>query len=112
MKWEEYLDKPIPFEIAKPRVISVDCDGTLTEESCWTEEDMRNATPKEDVIKKVNDLHLENFIVIHTARRHQFYEVTVDWLKRHGVKYHAIRMGKMPADLYLDDKCVNVKDFV
>ena len=105
------IDTPIPFEI-KPQIIAVDCDGTLTTSIAWTEEEMRNAISRTEVIEKVNELYERNFVVIHTARRHAFYEVTIDWLKRNNVRYHSIRMGKLPADLYIDDKCINVEDFI
>jgi hypothetical protein len=110
MKWEEYLDKPIPFEIVRPKVIAVDCDGFLTNETCWDEEDVLNATPKQVIIDKVNEAFKGNFIVIYTARRHELYDATVKWLDRNGVRYHALKMEKMAADEYWDDKCFNLGD--
>jgi arabinogalactan endo-1,4-beta-galactosidase len=106
------IDSPISYELTPqvPRVIAIDCDGFLTNETCWTEEEMREATPRTAAIKKVNELFKANFIIIHTARRNEFYQVTIDWLTKNGVRFHAIRMEKMPADLYYDDRCQNLED--
>jgi uncharacterized HAD superfamily protein len=91
----------------KPKVYAIDVDGTLTEETCWDYDSCMLATPRYDVINYVNELAKNNFIVIHTARRNHLYEATVEWLAIHGVKYHAIRMEKMPADYYIDDRSIS-----
>jgi uncharacterized HAD superfamily protein len=107
------LDEPIPYEIVKPRVYSVDIDGTLCSGVCWDDESIRNAEPKTDIIDKVNALHEKNFIVIHTARRHERYLATVDWLTKNGVRYHAICMEKMPSDKIIDlDVITKMEDIV
>ena len=85
-------------------VISVDMDGGLCEGEYWGEEE---PMPIQDNIDLVNDLARGHFVVIHTARRHGLYEQTIKWLNKYGVEYHAIRMGKMPSDLYWDDKAWN-----
>jgi uncharacterized HAD superfamily protein len=87
-------------------VIAVDVDGTLTKEICWTEDDCLKATPRQTVIDRVNELSATSFIIIHTARRNKLYNATIKWLDAHGVCYHAIRMEKMPADIYVDDKSI------
>jgi uncharacterized HAD superfamily protein len=110
-------NKPIPYKLmplacteSKKKVIGVDVDGCLTEETCWTEGEMQNATPRLDVIEAVNKMAKQNFIVIHTARRECFYQATVEWLKKHNVTYHAVSMGKLPCDLYIDDRAINVEE--
>ena len=107
MKWEEYLDKPIPYEIVRPKVYSVDIDGTLTTDSCWTDDEVLNATPNQEVIDKVNELFQHNFIVVHTARRHELYQSTIKWLEKNGVRYHSTRFEKMPCDVIFDLDAVN-----
>ena len=87
----------------KGKVICVDCDGTLTKDVCWTREQMTEAKPRQEIIDIVNEWGKSNFIVIHTARRHECYLETYNWLQKHGVRFHAISMGKCPADFYLDD---------
>lgn len=94
----------------KPRVIAVDIDQTLTIESCWTAQEALQATPNQKMVDYINELHKSDFIVIYTARRHELYNATVKWLKAHDVRYHAIQMEKMPADLYLDDRALNPED--
>lgn len=93
-------------------VICVDVDGTLCNENAWTEAGVASATPRWDIIKKVNDLYDHNFIVIYTARRPKLYFETIKWLWKHGVMFHALAcgQGKCPADLYIDDKSVLPED--
>jgi hypothetical protein len=46
----------------------------------------------------------DNFIVLHTARSEAIREETVQQLQLAGVPYHALVMGKLRADVYVDDK--------
>ena len=85
-------------------VFAIDVDGFLCEGEYWGEGE---PTPIQENIDLVNDLSKSNFIVIHTARRHSMYEKTIRWLNKYGVDFHSIRMDKMPADVYLDDKSFN-----
>ena len=91
------------------RLIAVDLDGTLTKESCWSEEACINATPRQDMIDYVNKLYTGgDHIVIWTARREFLRVATEYWLRKNGVMYHAIDMShKIGAHIYIDDKCVN-----
>ena len=102
------LDKYIPFTVnklgRKILTISVDLDGTLCEGEYWGAEELEPIRP---MIDKINRLAKSHFIVIHTARRREWAENTINWLHRHGVRYHSIAFDKMPADVYIDDKCVN-----
>lgn len=82
-------------------------DGTLTVNTAWTSEDCLTVEPRQEVIDKINELAMSNFIVIHTARRHELYVNTIKWLNKHNVKYHAIRMEKMPCDVFYDSDAVN-----
>lgn len=89
------------------KVIAIDIDNTLTNETCWTAEQCLNATPKQDVIDKVNELYKSNCIIIYTARLPELREATEYWLSKHKVHYHALRMDKLGFDILLDDKTVN-----
>ena len=93
------------------KVIAIDLDGTLSEGTSWTPEECLRAKPIKKMVELVNKLHQDHFTVIYTARRHFCYQATIRWLKRHGVKYHAVRFEKMPASLYIDDRAINPKDF-
>lgn len=73
------------------RVIAIDFDGTASQ---WPE--------------KVNELYEDstNFIVIYTARSESIRTETVEQLRELGIRYHALAMGKLRADVYIDDKNV------
>ena len=103
------------YGIMKDRkVYAVDLDGTLCEKisgGWWAKENAPDPKPIPKVIKKVNEWYTQGHtIIIHTARPRMYYEATEAWLIKHGVYYHAIRMGKVRADFYIDDKAINVKD--
>ena len=99
--------EPIPYEIVKPKVYSVDLDNTLTVGSAWTVDECENIEPREDAIRKINEIAEKNFVIIHTARRYTLARATMEWLDRNGVKYHAVRFGKMPCDVIFDLDAVN-----
>jgi uncharacterized HAD superfamily protein len=105
------LDSPIPYEIPKPKVYLVDIDGTLCKGVCWDDDSILKAEPVKEMIDKVNELHERNFIVIHTARRHERYLATVKWLAKHDVRYHSLRFEKCPGDFIVDaDAITKVED--
>ena len=87
-------------------VIGVDMDGVLCKGELWVDE-INEPEPIQENIDKINKLSETNFIVIHTARRKKLSEITINWLDKYGVLYHAVRFDKMPADMYIDDKAFN-----
>lgn len=56
--------------------------------------------------EKVNELYedADNFIVIYTARSETIRMETENTLGSLGIRYHALVMGKLRADVYIDDK--------
>lgn len=70
-------------------VISIDIDGTA----------LCN-------VDKVNKLYENpnNFIVLYTARSSKIRVDTEIELLKNGIKYHALVMDKLRADIYIDDK--------
>lgn len=72
------------------KVIAIDFDNTITETS----------------IGIVNDLfeNKNNFIVIYTSRSKTIRTKTENELSQLKVKYHALVMEKLRADVYIDDK--------
>jgi len=86
-------------------VIAVDIDGVLCSGEMW--DCHEEPKPLKENIEKVNRLYAQHFVVLYTARRIELAESTLNWLLKHGVRYHAIRFEKMPFDLLLDDKCWN-----
>jgi len=89
-----------------------DIDGTL----CTQEENYADARPYPKRITKVNKLHEQgNHICLFTARG---TETGIDWrkitenqLSEWGVTYDVLMFGKPAADIYVDDKGMNVGSF-
>lgn len=89
----------------------VDIDGTL----CTTDDRHAydEALPYLDAIDEVNRLYdTGNTIVLYTARGSgsgkNWHDLTVNQLRRWGVRYHAlIDKDKPSADVFIDDKAVN-----
>jgi uncharacterized HAD superfamily protein len=89
---------------------AVDIDGTLCEEQNeWWK--YRLATPILENIEAINRLYEEGEnIVIYTARFEDDRQVTQQWLKDHGVKYHRLVMDKFRADVYVDSNMIKPED--
>lgn len=92
-----------------------DLDGTIC--SQMQSGTYHLAKPVQQVIDFMAEIYAEgHHITIFTARGMNTYDgdveavinaywnLTVNWLERHGVKYHVLRFGKPPADFYVDDK--------
>lgn len=94
----------------KGKLIAVDLDGTLSEGECWNETD--EPKPIKKIIDFVNSLYSKGaHIIIYTARFPNMYQMTLAWLLKYGVLFHGISMRvKTGADLYIDDKCINILD--
>ena len=91
-----------------------DLDNTL----CLTESNIyEESKPIKDRIEIVNRLYEEgNTIIIDTARGcasgKNWWYFTVEQLKGWGVKFHTLRTGiKFGADIFVDDRAFNDKDF-
>ena len=90
-----------------------DLDGTLCTD---TQGEYEKALPFPDMVVEVNRLRTEGHrVLIFTARG---AGTGIDWhaeterqLAVWGVGYDRIYFGKPPADVYVDDKAVNVTEF-
>jgi len=104
------------------KTISVDFDDTIC---VTTTRDWENAEPVWDVINKVNSLYdLGWQVLIITARGQlscegntekadkKYRTIIEGWLKKHAVKYHELKFEKYLASYYIDDKSLNIKEFV
>ncbi len=80
-------------------------DGTIcTEERTYSRS---MAKPLENAVESINELYDEGHtIIIYSARAWMEYEMTVDWLSRHGVKYHQLMLGKPVGDVWIDDRAI------
>jgi uncharacterized HAD superfamily protein len=92
------------------KIVLFDLDGTLCVEECWTAEECKNATLREDIAEKLNELYQKNFIVIYTARRDENIPATLEWLRRNNIRFHAITNLKSAADVYIDDKALRPEE--
>jgi len=94
-------------------VYCFDIDGTICTN---TDGDYEQATPFREVIEKINHLYdMGHKIIFFTARGST---TGIDWrdftekqLEGWRVKYHELIMGKPHADLYIDDKSVQSREF-
>jgi len=91
------------------RRIGVDLDNTLCVGKHWeTPEQCLKAKPIEGMIKLVNRLYKDDFVVIYTARQHFLISATLEWLDRNGVYYHAISNRKVPFEILIDDTAISI----
>jgi len=91
-----------------------DLDGTLCSD---TDGDYPNATPNLEVIGKLNELYdAGHTIIVYTARGAttglDWHELAKAQLKAWNVKHHKLIMGKPGAEVYVDDKCIHVSEFI
>ena len=97
-----------------------DIDGTICNNTDGKYED---AEPYQHMIDLVNELYVAgNYIIFHTARGMgvfngnkgkaiiKWYSFTKSQLDSWGVKYHELHLGKLHADIYIDDKGYQLKD--
>lgn len=99
-------------------IYCIDIDGTICTQTPDSKGRAYNeAEPFIDKIALVNKLYDEgNKIIFFTARGSSsgvdWREFTKEQLAKWGVKYHELRFGKPNADFFIDDKAVNVKDWM
>jgi dTDP-glucose 4,6-dehydratase len=92
----------------------IDIDGTIFNTIGL---DYAKSTPIEKAVIKVNELKMDgHYIVLFTARGTEsgidWRAVTEEQLNRFGVKYDELHFGKPSADIYIDDKAMNVVDWL
>lgn len=89
--------------------IVIDMDGTICSEERTYSRCL--AKPKENAKETINSLYEQGHtIIIYSARTWVEYEMTVDWLRRYGIKYHQLIMGKPIGDVWIDDRAFSFKD--
>jgi hypothetical protein len=79
--------------------------------------DYTESLPHKWIIQKINNLYKDGHAIkIYTARGST---TGIDWralterqLSEWGLRYHELIMGKPEADVFVDDKAVNIKDWV
>jgi capsule biosynthesis phosphatase len=104
------------------QTIICDFDDTLC---ITTTRDWENAQPVQGIINKINNFYNKGWqIIIVTARGQlscdgdtekadaKYRKIIEGWLHRNGVKYHLLRFEKYLGSYYLDDKAINLEDFI
>jgi carbamoyl-phosphate synthase large subunit len=97
----------------KGMIFCIDVDGTV----CTDKVEYEKALPIEKTIKKINELYDNgNTIILYTARGaysgYDWSELTEKQLKSWGVKYHQFFRGKPFAHEYVDNKAVDILDWI
>lgn len=96
-------------------ILCFDLDGTIC--SSVDNSQYSIAEPDDVVINEINRLYdLGNIIKIMTARGSvsgiDYTQLTIEQLNGWGLKYHELIMNKKPhADLFIDDRAINIKDW-
>lgn len=89
------------------KVYMIDIDGILTNEI--EGHDYENRTPNHKNISKVYSLWEQGAIIIlWTSRYSEDEKVTREWMRRLGVKYDQLILGKPQYDGIIDDKVINL----
>ena len=98
----------------RKNVVAVDIDGCVAEplDSNHRHQYWLNM-PIKEMIDKVNKLYEDKYVIIYyTGRALEYYEETYSWLVKNGCKFHALRMGKLSADYFIDDRNANIEDLL
>lgn len=83
----------------------IDLDGTLcSEEKTYSRSLAKPLDGARSALERLHDAG--HTIILYTARTWMEYEMTVDWLTRHGFKYHQLVMGKPIGDVWIDDRAI------
>lgn len=95
--------------------IVIDIDGTISELK-KEGQTYENVGVNAGAVQKINQLKDDgHYIILHSARhmktcegdvekvKEKVGQITIDWLKKHGIQYDEIHFGKPYAQLYIDD---------
>ena len=100
------------------KIAAIDFDGTLCESKYPL-----IGKPKDKVIEYVNKLKETHTLVLWTCRRGVYLQTAVDWCAKHGLEFDYVNENapslikmfngdcrKIFADVYIDDKAMNVSE--
>ena len=92
-------------------LIAVDLDGTLCNGEFWGDEEPEPIQERIDLLWKW--YRAGAHIIIYTGRNLKHTSRTHAWLDRYNVPYHGVMMNRKPgADIYIDDKALNIEDIL
>ena len=91
-------------------IIAIDMDGTLCHGEFW--DDAGKPVVNEPMKELVRKLYKKGaHIIIYTARQPRYYAFTHGWLVSNEIPFHGICMTMKPgAEVYIDDKALNIED--
>lgn len=104
---------------SKAKVYCWDLDGILTNEegipdyANKTQEEVqdyyKNMTPNEVNVEYMQQMYdsQQVFVKIFTARSDYHHNTTVEWLKKHNIKYDRLIFNKEYYDVFIDDHAWN-----
>lgn len=74
----------------------IDIDGTICDDVPNEEpERMRHIAPYADALETINKWYDQGHVIYYfTSRTEEHREITEEWLRKHGFKYHGMLMGK------------------
>ena len=95
-------------------IIRVDIEETICKYE--DEREYPKAVPIQERIDKINKLYDDGHTIVYWTARGgttglDWTDLTHKQLKKWKVKYHEIRMGKPPYDLFICDKAINTEIF-
>jgi tRNA A-37 threonylcarbamoyl transferase component Bud32 len=102
-------------------VIVIDFDGTL---ALGDTNDITRMHPNLKLVNLLNQMYEDgNYIKIVTARgckscstlqerENKYFNIVTKWLETYNVKYHELSFNKEYGDVYIDDRCYNIKDTI
>jgi len=86
-------------------IIEFDVDNTIVSQG--KPGHYNKVKPFKDAVKTINKLYRSGHIIIfHTARHWKYFEETYKQLKKFGFKFHSLVMGKINAEIIVDDRSV------
>jgi len=96
-------------------IYAIDIDGTICEEVGA----VIGRPPYKDRIEKINKLYDEGHTIIYITARglksgrgeSHYIPITESQLRLWGCKYHELAFKSHDADVFVDDKAVNVEEF-
>ena len=90
--------------------IVIDLDGTILEEK--SKEEKAKSMPLPGAVEAVNKLYeMGHVITIYSARTNSDLELTLKQLKKYGIKYHCLVLGKPVGDMFIDDRAFVFRDW-
>lgn len=99
----------------RDKIIAVDFDNTLTLSSTYPITGKLNM----NVVNKVKELKKSNVIILWTCREGEELQEAINLCSNVGLYFDFINQNadgslsrKIKADYYLDDKAINIKDFL